>query len=158
MTVFTLTMNDAKSQQCSFTLPMTQMTAANHDTLITNASLVADLVLAVSAAAETGNAMNHSVTKNAAYTRPTSGYANRENAVIVSLLGDTSGKTYSVSIPAPDMDKWPFNVDGKEIYDAPFSGLHVDVQLVIDALNAHFRGNDEETATVTRFRFVGRNL
>lgn len=158
MTTFTLSLNDAKSQKCSFAIDMAQMTAANHDQLITDASNMADLALAVSAAAETGNTMLHSSTPNSTYVRPTSGYANRENAVVIEMQGAVTGKKYTATLPAPDLDQWPFNADGKEIYDAPFSGLDVDVQLFIDGLEAYYKGEDDEAVTVKRFRFVGRNL
>lgn len=158
MTVYTVSLKDAKSQPCSVSLPMTQMTAANHDTVITNAGLFKALVLNVIEANEYSEQVTHSITKNASYTRPTSGYANRENKVAFTLQGDTTGKLYNFEIPAPDMDQWPFNTDGKEIYDAPFSGLDTDVQLLIDGIEDYFSGDNGETVTVIRFRFVGRNL
>ena len=158
MTIFTLSLKDAKSQKCSFTIPLAQMTALNHDQLITDANLVANLALAVTTAAESGNQMTHSINQNPAYVRPTSGYANREAQVVFSLKGATTGKIYTSSLPAPDLDKWPFNTDGKELYNAPFSGLQADVQLLIDGLENHYKGIGEEAVTVESFRFVGRNL
>lgn len=95
-------------------------------------------------------------------TRPTSPYANREAGVVVGMVSTTSGGRTRVTIPAPDLTKFPFAALGVGRVEAPFTGLHADLQAFITQLEATAAyvpsDGNVETVTVSYLEHVGRNL
>jgi len=85
---------------------------------------------------------------------PSSVYAQREVKWLVSYMGDTSGKQFSVEIAAPDLtDNIVPNGDIADLTSADWVAF-------IAAFEAYVRSPDNgtETVTVTGARLVGRNL
>lgn len=157
--IFTASLKDAKSQPCSVGIPTAPITAANIVAVLAGMSAFETAALAVTDAALYSSQVTLSITKNGSYARPTSGYANREAKVVMTITGEDTGNLYTLELPAPDLDIWPFNTDGKEIYYAPFLTLPSVVNDFIAAIeNIGAFGVNMETGVVSQFRFVGRNL
>lgn len=85
---------------------------------------------------------------------PTNVYAQREMKWLVSYTGDTSGKSYSIEIPAPD-------VTGNLVPNTDMADLtSTDWAAFVAAFEDFARAPDNgtETVTVQGARLVGRNI
>jgi len=85
---------------------------------------------------------------------PTSPYAQRELKWLVSYIGDSSGKTFSVEIAAPDItDNVVVNTDVADLSSTDWAAF-------VTAFEAYVRSPDNgtETVTVVGARLVGRNI
>lgn len=85
---------------------------------------------------------------------PTSPYAQRELKWLVSYIGDSSGKTFSVEIAAPDItDNVVPNSDVADLTSTDWAAF-------VTAFEAYVRSPDNgtETVTVVGARLVGRNI
>jgi len=85
---------------------------------------------------------------------PTNPYAQREMKWLVNYVGDTSGKTFSVEIAAPDItDNVVPNSDIADLTSTDWAAW-------VDAFEDYARSPDNgtETVTVVGARLVGRNI
>lgn len=85
---------------------------------------------------------------------PTSPYAQRELKWLVNYVGDSSGKTFSVEIAAPDItDNVVVNTDVADLSSTDWAAF-------VTAFEAYVRSPDNgtETVTVVGARLVGRNI
>lgn len=85
---------------------------------------------------------------------PSNVYAQREVKWLVSYVGDTSGKNYSIEIAAPDLT-------GNIVANSDMADLgSTDWAAFVTAFEAFARAPDNgtETVTVTGARVVGRNI
>lgn len=85
---------------------------------------------------------------------PTNVYAQREVKWLVSYVGDTSGKQFSIEIAAPDLT-------GNIIANSDMADLtSTDWAAFVTAFEDYARSPDNgtETVTVTGARVVGRNI
>lgn len=85
---------------------------------------------------------------------PTNVYAQREVKWLVSYVGDTSGKSFSIEIAAPDLT-------GNIITNSDMADLaSADWVAFVSAFEDYARSPDNgtETVTVTGARVVGRNI
>jgi len=85
---------------------------------------------------------------------PTSPYAQRELKWLVNYIGDSSGKTFSVEIAAPDItDNVVVNTDVADLSSTDWAAF-------VTAFEAYVRSPDNgtETVTVVGARLVGRNI
>jgi len=85
---------------------------------------------------------------------PTNPYAQREMKWLVNYVGDTSGKTFSVEIAAPDItDNVVPNSDIADLSSTDWAAW-------VDAFEDYARSPDNgtETVTVVGARLVGRNI
>jgi len=85
---------------------------------------------------------------------PTSPYAQRELKWLVTYVGDTSGKSFSTEIAAPDItDNVAPNTDIADLSSTDWAAF-------VTAFEAYVRSPDNgtETVTIVGARVVGRNI
>lgn len=85
---------------------------------------------------------------------PTSPYAQRELKWLVQYVGDSSGKTFSIEIAAPDItDNVVENTDVADLGSTDWAAF-------VTAFESYVRSPDNgtETVTVIGARLVGRNI
>jgi hypothetical protein len=85
---------------------------------------------------------------------PTNPFAHRELKWLVTYVGDSSGKTFSAEIAAPDVtDNLNGNSDEADLTSTDWAAF-------VTAFESFARSPDNgtETVTVTKARVVGRNI
>lgn len=150
---------DNSKERSTFAVPIAAITAVNHDTQVAAvAALQADADLCTLGAPSKLSIVHSDV--DYVYTVPTDVNANREVGVTFTLQGATNPKNkVRVTLPAPDLAKFPFVTAQSDIVEAPFSGLHADLSgLVTELENIVVHPVTEEAMTVQRMEKVGRNL
>lgn len=85
---------------------------------------------------------------------PPNAYAQRESKALVSYVGDTSGKNYTMEIATPALTG--NIIEGSDLFDLTAT----DVAALVTAFEAVAKAPDDlaETVTVVSIRFVGRNI
>lgn len=95
-------------------------------------------------------------------TRSIDPACNREAGVVFYMTSGTTSQKMRVTLPAPDLTKFPFATLGVGSVTAPFTGLHADLSAFITAIeNAAVYTQDDggvETVAVYKIEHVGRNL
>ncbi len=155
----TITTIDNSKERSGFGFPVAAITAANHDAQYTAIGVVQTAVAAMTlAAVASRNVTQENV--QFPYVVPSDVYANRESGVTFTLEGTTTSKNrVRVTLPAPDLSKFPFVALQDDIAQIPFAGLHADLIYLISALEAavvHPVSN--EAMIVVRMEKIGRNL
>lgn len=154
-----LTYIDNSKERTSFSVPIAEITAANHDTQVAAvAALQADIDL-LTLAAPAKKSITHSDV-DYVYTVPTDEYANREAGVMFTLQGAVNPKNkVRVTLGAPDLSKFPFVTAQSDIVEVPFGTIHADLSGAITELeNVVVHPISGEAMTVQRMEKVGRNL
>lgn len=93
--------------------------------------------------------------------RPTSNWAQRENKILVTYQGDTSLKLFTIEIPTANLDVLTLSEDSDAIVLVDGDGeTPGPMEAFVTAFETIARSpdSDEETVTVLRARYVGRNI
>lgn len=86
---------------------------------------------------------------------PTSPYANRESKILMTAVGDTTGKPTRWEIPAPNLAALTrVGKDGIELADAGVMAAYV----AADEALRRMPEDDTETVTIASAQLVGRNI
>lgn len=88
---------------------------------------------------------------------PASKYAQRENKLLVTYVGNTSGKLFQVTIPTIDLNVLEFVPGGGDAVSITSPAAIADWVSAFEAM-ARTPDSDQETVTVLRARAVGRNI
>lgn len=103
------------------------------------------------------NTQNIGVNDVLSKDRATDPYALRETAVTFTMT-DSENNLVKASLPAPDLTKFPFAALGQDTTPVPYTGVHADVDIFIQTLEAEavhpITGN---ALTVIRLDLVGRS-
>lgn len=146
-------------KRTTFSVPVAQITAANHDAVAIQAADIQTEIEDLTLGALAKRTVTHS-NLDYVYTLPTNPYATRDTSVQFTLSGavEPSNKV-RVSLGAPDLSKFPFVALQSEVANAPFSNLHADLTAAITVLEgAVLHPATEEAMTVTKMELIGRNL
>lgn len=159
MTTASFTFVDNSKERTTFSVPIADMDAANHDTQVAAVAALQADVEALTLGALGKRTITHS-SLDYAYTIPTSAYANRESGVAFTMKGAVEpSNQVRVTLGAPDLDKFPFVAAQSDIVSAPFSGLHADLAgLITELENIVVHPVTGEAMTVDRMEKIGRNL
>jgi len=155
-TKVTLGLKDNSSEMGYFSVAVADVTDGT--TFDSAKNVQGDLALYV-AALSLGvlNTQNIGVNDVLSKDRATDAYANRESAVTFTMT-DSDNNLVKASIPAPDLSKFPFADLGQDTTPVPYAGMHTDVDIFIQTLEAGavhpITGN---ALTVIRMDFVGRS-
>lgn len=155
----TMTFVDNSAERSAFAVPIADIDATNHDTQMAAVAALQGDVELCSLAPLAKRTVTHS-SVDYPFTVPTNAYANRETAVVFTMVGDTEpSNKVRVSLPAPDLDKFPFIAAQSDIVNAPFSGLHADLaSLIVELENTVKHPVTGEDMSVSRLEKIGRNL
>jgi len=152
MAYSTFTINDYSDEKSSFRVGSVALTAANFD-----AQIAAELALSNAIVDLTiGDIVKRVITQvNLDDPEiPTNPFAQREMKWLVTYVGNTSGKRYTLEIAAPDLtDNLSGNTDLADL-------TSTDWEAFVTAFESFARAPDNitETVTVLSARVVGRNI
>jgi hypothetical protein len=90
-------------------------------------------------------------------SNPASPLAQRETKLLVTYIGDTSQKKYTLTVPTLDLAGNPPNVGQGDSIDLDVSAAMISFIAAFEQI-ARTPDNDTETVTVIRLRHVGRNI
>lgn len=154
-----LTYIDNSKERTTFSVPVPEIDALNHDTEITLIGNLQTAMDALTLGAPAKRSIVHSDV-DYVYTVPTDVNANREVGVMFTLQGTSEPKNkVRATIGAPDLADFPFVAAQSDIVEAPFSGLSADLTAAIAAMEAVIvHPVSGETMTVQRMEKIGRNL
>lgn len=144
---------DASNEKSTMSVTSASLTSANFDAQQTAFNSLRTAAQALSL----GDISQYAISTqtNPAYTVPTNPFAQRELKWLVSYVGDTSGKTFQVEIPAADLgnDHLVAGSDLANVADAEWTAF-------ITAFEAFAKSPDDPTEAVSfvTARLVGRNL
>lgn len=148
----TITINDYSNEKSSFGVTSITANAGNLAAQQTAAAALVAAVEDLTIGEVVKQSMNLVILDSPA--TPTSPYAQREMKWLVSYIGDSSGKAFSVEIAAPDItDNVVPNSDVADLNSTDWAAF-------VTAFEAYVRSPDNgtETVTVTGARLVGRNI
>lgn len=88
---------------------------------------------------------------------PVSQWARRELKMLVTYVGDTSGDTFRIEVPTPDLDALTLETGDANYVNILDAGVMASWVTAFEAI-ARSPNDETETVTVETARIVGRNI
>jgi len=149
-----LTLRDYSKELSRFTVQYGAVTAVSLPGLLTDWGSLKTAVAGITLGVQAQEILNidNTILSSAV---PVSPFAQRELKIEVSYTGDTSGKTFQIEIPTPDLDALTLNnTDEIVLADGGVMAAFVTAFETI----ARSPDNDTETVTVVKALVKGRNI
>jgi len=149
------TLIDHSNEKTRHNIELQAITSGNLDSVLTNIgayqTALGNIVLGTVSIEDV-----HALIDNISEAIPASQFAQRELKLLIRYVGDTSGKTFTLTIGTPDLDSLEIS-PGSQFVNLSDAGIMAAWVTAFEAI-ARSPESDTETVTVVSAQVVGRNI